>query len=97
MFFLLNPEFVVEEELSRWWLWDWGTCTAQAYNLPFLSPYFEALNSDFGHGVNFAASSAGARRVIYRGCPFTLPIQLQQYRRFKLTTLSTGMYVPKPC
>jgi hypothetical protein len=91
MFFLLNPEFVVEEELSRWWLWDWGTAQA------FLSPYFEALNSDFRHGVNFAASSAGARRVIYRGCPFTLPIQLQQYRRFKLTTLSTGMYVPKPC
>ncbi|KAH9553730.1 hypothetical protein CY35_08G026900 [Sphagnum magellanicum] len=68
----------------------------QAYNLPFLSPYFEALNSDFRHGVNFAASSAGARRVIYRGCPFTLPIQLQQYRRFKLTTLSTDLEVRSP-
>uniref|UniRef100_A0A7N0UFU2 Uncharacterized protein n=1 Tax=Kalanchoe fedtschenkoi TaxID=63787 RepID=A0A7N0UFU2_KALFE len=62
---------------------------AQAFGIPFLSPYLQSIGSEFRHGANFATL---ASTVLYPQTslyvsglsPFCLGIQLRQLKHFKL-------------
>ncbi|XP_020276273.1 GDSL esterase/lipase At1g09390-like isoform X2 [Asparagus officinalis] len=54
-------------------------------NISYLSPYLESLGSDFKHGANFAIS--GAATQAYATNPFSLPVQVLQFLRFKSRSL----------
>ncbi|PHU09535.1 GDSL esterase/lipase [Capsicum chinense] len=61
---------------------------AQAFNLPFLSPYLKSIGSDYKHGVNFATLASTVRlpqtSLFVTGVsPFSLEIQLRQMQEFK--------------
>ncbi|CAA6653896.1 unnamed protein product [Spirodela intermedia] len=50
----------------------------------YLSPYLEALGSDFAGGANFAI---GGARTLPRNVPFSLSIQVLQFLRFRSRSL----------
>ncbi|KAF0901751.1 hypothetical protein E2562_006217 [Oryza meyeriana var. granulata] len=63
-------------------------------NMSYLSPYLEALGSDFTNGANFAISGAATGP---RNTAFSLHIQVQQFLHFKQRSLelaSHGESVP---
>ncbi|CAL5339933.1 unnamed protein product [Camellia sinensis] len=62
---------------------------AQALGLPFLSPYLQSIGSDYRHGANFATSASTVllpkSSLFVSGLsPFTLAIQLNQMKHFKV-------------
>ncbi|CAM6117758.1 unnamed protein product [Calypogeia fissa] len=59
---------------------------ATALKMPFLDPYVKGVGSNFRRGANFAA--AGARATNETGeTPFSLSVQLNQFREFKRNVL----------
>ena len=48
--------------------------------MSYLSPYLEALGSDFTGGANFAVSGSA---TLPRSAPFSLHVQVQQFLHFK--------------
>uniref|UniRef100_J3KZF7 Uncharacterized protein n=1 Tax=Oryza brachyantha TaxID=4533 RepID=J3KZF7_ORYBR len=66
----------------------------ESLNMSYLSPYLEALGTDFTNGANFAISGAGTAP---RNTAFSLHIQVQQFLHFKQRSLelaSRGEAVP---
>ncbi|XP_059318203.1 GDSL esterase/lipase At4g01130-like [Lycium ferocissimum] len=62
---------------------------AQAFGLPFVSPYLQSIGSDFKHGANFATSASTVlmpqTSLFVSGVsPFYLDVQLQQFKEFKV-------------
>lgn len=61
---------------------------AQAFGLPFLSPYLQSIGSDYKHGANFATLASTVRlpttSLFVSGVsPFSLGIQLNQMKHFR--------------
>ncbi|KAL6627829.1 hypothetical protein ACP70R_031555 [Stipagrostis hirtigluma subsp. patula] len=56
----------------------------ESLNTSYLSPYLEALGSDFTGGANFAISGAS---TLPRNVPFSLHVQVQQFLHFKQRSL----------
>ncbi|KAF7003414.1 hypothetical protein CFC21_018730 [Triticum aestivum] len=56
----------------------------ESLNMSYLSPYMEALGSDFGDGANFAIAGSG---TLPRDRPFALHVQVQQFTHFKQRSL----------
>ncbi|XP_062209877.1 GDSL esterase/lipase At1g09390-like [Phragmites australis] len=56
----------------------------ESLNMSYLSPYLEALGSDFTGGANFAISGA---TTLPANAPFALHVQLQQFLHFKQRSL----------
>uniref|UniRef100_A0ACD5YXT8 Uncharacterized protein n=1 Tax=Avena sativa TaxID=4498 RepID=A0ACD5YXT8_AVESA len=56
----------------------------ESLNMSYLSPYMEALGSDFSNGANFAVSGSTA---VPRDRPFALHVQVQQFIHFKQRSL----------
>lgn len=52
--------------------------------MSYLSPYLEALGSDFSNGANFAISGSA---TLPRDRPFALHVQAQQFLHFKQRSL----------
>nr|CAB3473061.1 unnamed protein product [Digitaria exilis] len=52
----------------------------ESLNMSYLSPYLEALGSDFTGGANFAISGSS---TLPRSVPFSLHVQVQQFIHFK--------------
>lgn len=52
--------------------------------MSYLSPYLEALGSDFSGGANFAISGSS---TLPRNVPFALHVQVQQFLHFKQRSL----------
>ncbi|XP_039847479.1 GDSL esterase/lipase LIP-4-like isoform X2 [Panicum virgatum] len=52
----------------------------ESLNMSYLSPYLEALGSDFTGGANFAVSGSA---TLPRSAPFSLHVQVQQFLHFK--------------
>lgn len=66
----------------------------ESLNMSYLSPYLEALGSDFSNGANFAISGS---TTMPRDRPFALHVQVQQFLHFKqrsLELVSRGEGVP---
>ncbi|KAL5227206.1 hypothetical protein ABZP36_015471 [Zizania latifolia] len=66
----------------------------ESLNMSYLSPYMEALGSDFSNGANFAISGAATEP---RNTAFSLHVQVQQFVHFKQRSLqlaSRGEAVP---
>ncbi|CAM6126610.1 unnamed protein product [Calypogeia fissa] len=60
---------------------------ATALKMPFLDPYVKGVGSNFRRGANFAAG--GARATNETGdTPFSLSVQLNQFREFKRDVLN---------
>ena len=57
--------------------------SAEGLGKPFLSPYLQAVDSNFTHGANFASSGATAKNTRSYISPFNLQIQVNQYKVFK--------------
>ncbi|EXB52721.1 GDSL esterase/lipase [Morus notabilis] len=62
---------------------------AQALGLPFLSPYLQSIGSDFRHGANFATLAStvllpNTSLFVTGISPFSLAIQLNQMKEFKV-------------
>ncbi|KAJ8573105.1 hypothetical protein K7X08_009616 [Anisodus acutangulus] len=62
---------------------------AQAFGLPFLSPYLRSIGSDYRHGANFATLASTVRLpqtglFVSGVSPFSLQIQLGQMKEFKV-------------
>ncbi|KAL3649579.1 hypothetical protein CASFOL_005982 [Castilleja foliolosa] len=62
---------------------------AQSLGLPFLSPYLKSIGSDYRHGANFATLASTVRlpqtSLFVTGLsPFSLAIQLNQMKQFKV-------------
>jgi hypothetical protein len=61
--------------------------------MSYLSPYLEALGSDFSNGANFAMSGS---TTMPRDRPFALHVQVQQFLHFKqrsLDLITHGSYL----
>uniref|UniRef100_A0ACD5WNU1 Uncharacterized protein n=2 Tax=Avena sativa TaxID=4498 RepID=A0ACD5WNU1_AVESA len=56
----------------------------ESLNMSYLSPYMEALGSDYSNGANFAVSGSTA---VPRDRPFALHVQVQQFIHFKQRSL----------
>lgn len=56
----------------------------ESLNTSYLSPYLEALGSDFTGGANFAISGSA---TLPRSVPFALHVQVQQFLHFKQRSL----------
>uniref|UniRef100_A0A1D1Z6V9 GDSL esterase/lipase At1g09390 n=1 Tax=Anthurium amnicola TaxID=1678845 RepID=A0A1D1Z6V9_9ARAE len=56
----------------------------ESLNMAYLSPYLEALGSDFRNGANFAISGSS---TMPRNVPFSLLIQVLQFLRFRSRSL----------
>ncbi|XP_078171836.1 GDSL esterase/lipase LIP-4-like [Carex rostrata] len=56
----------------------------ESLNTTYLSPYLEALNSNFSNGANFAISGSS---TLPRNVPFALFIQIEQFLHFKSRSL----------
>lgn len=61
---------------------------AEAFGLPYLSPYLQSIGSDYTHGANFATSASTVllptTSFFVSGLsPFALTIQLRQMEQFK--------------
>lgn len=56
----------------------------ESLNMSYLSPYLEALGSDFSNGANFAIAGAA---TMPRDRPFALHVQVQQFLHFKQRSL----------
>ncbi|MQM06863.1 hypothetical protein Taro_039696 [Colocasia esculenta] len=56
----------------------------QSLNMRYLSPYLEALGSDFRTGANFAIAGSA---TLPRNVPFSLVIQVLQFLRFRARSL----------
>ncbi|CAO2173792.1 unnamed protein product [Urochloa humidicola] len=52
----------------------------ESLNMSYLSPYLEALGTDFTGGANFAISGSS---TLPRNVPFSLHVQVQQFLHFK--------------
>lgn len=55
---------------------------AQGLGKPFLSPYLQAVDSNFTEGANFASSGATATSIFFIS-PFSLNVQVNQFKVFK--------------
>ncbi|VAH51406.1 unnamed protein product [Triticum turgidum subsp. durum] len=67
---------------------------SESLNMSYLSPYMEALGSDFSNGANFAIAGSG---TLPRDRPFALHVQVQQFVHFKqrsLQLISQGEKAP---
>lgn len=80
---------------------------AQAFGLPFLSPYLQSLGSDFRHGANYASDAGTVLKpntslYVTGISPFYLGVQYKEMKDFKvrvLDLLSKGKhldYLPTP-
>ncbi|GLT79728.1 hypothetical protein SLA2020_512050 [Shorea laevis] len=63
---------------------------AQGLGLPFLSPYLQSIGSDFRHGANYATLAStvllpNTSLFVTGISPFSLAIQLNQMKEFKVT------------
>lgn len=61
---------------------------AQAFGLPFISPYLQSIGSDYRHGANFATLAStvllpNTSLFVTGISPFSLAIQLNQMKQFK--------------
>jgi len=56
----------------------------ESLNMSYLSPYLEAVGSDFTGGANFAISGSS---TLPRNVPFALHVQVQQFLHLKLRSL----------
>ncbi|CAM0881134.1 unnamed protein product [Alopecurus aequalis] len=66
----------------------------ESLNMSYLSPYLEALGSDFSNGANFAIAGS---TTMPRDRPFALHVQVQQFLHFKqrsLQLITHGENVP---
>jgi len=76
---------------------------AQAFGLPFLSPYLQSLGSDFRHGANYASDAGTVLQpntslYVTGISPFYLAVQYNQMLDFKvrvLDLLSKGITIVK--
>lgn len=62
---------------------------AQALGLPFLSPYLQSIGSDYRHGANYATLAStvllpNTSLFVTGISPFSLAIQLNQMKEFKV-------------
>ncbi|CAN0884629.1 GDSL esterase/lipase At4g01130 [Linum grandiflorum] len=72
--------------------------------MPFLSPYLQSIGSDYRQGANFATLAStvllpNTSLFVTGISPFSLAIQLNQMKQFKLQTLhfhSTTTNLPSP-
>ncbi|CAN0884631.1 GDSL esterase/lipase At4g01130, partial [Linum grandiflorum] len=77
---------------------------AEAMGMPFLSPYLQSIGSDYRQGANFATLAStvllpNTSLFVTGISPFSLAIQLNQMKQFKLQTLhfhSTTTNLPSP-
>ncbi|CAN1161908.1 GDSL esterase/lipase At4g01130 [Linum perenne] len=83
---------------------------AEALGIPFLSPYLQSIGSDYRHGANFATLAStvllpNTSLFVTGISPFSLAIQLNQMKQFKLQTVdfhsnsfpgSTSTNLPSP-
>ncbi|XP_057821692.1 GDSL esterase/lipase At4g01130 isoform X1 [Cryptomeria japonica] len=65
---------------------------AQAFGLPFLSPYLQSLGSDFRHGANYASDAGTVLQpntslYVTGISPFYLAVQFNQMKDFKVRAL----------
>ncbi|KAH9311366.1 hypothetical protein KI387_026401, partial [Taxus chinensis] len=65
---------------------------AQAFGLPFLSPYLQSLGSDFRHGANYASDAGtvlqpNTSQYVTGISPFYLGVQYTQMKDFKFRAL----------
>ncbi|MQL75154.1 hypothetical protein Taro_007525 [Colocasia esculenta] len=74
---------------------------AQAIGIPFLSPYLQSIGSNYKHGANYATAASTVllpnTSVFVSGIsPFSLAIQLNQMKQFKVRALelSPKGYLP---
>lgn len=74
-----EAEFLISGMLLR-------LLSATALRIPFLDPYGKGVGSNFRRGVNFASSGARATNGT-ASSPFSLSIQLYQFREFKREVL----------
>lgn len=58
--------------------------TGESLNMSYLSPYLEAVGSDFTGGANFAISGS---TTLPRNVPFALHVQVQQFLHLKQRSL----------
>ncbi|CAN1218916.1 GDSL esterase/lipase At4g01130 [Linum perenne] len=86
------------------------TWAAEALGIPFLSPYLQSIGSDYRHGANFATLAStvllpNTSLFVTGISPFSLAIQLNQMKQFKLQTVdfhsnsfpgSTSTNLPSP-
>ncbi|PKA63616.1 GDSL esterase/lipase [Apostasia shenzhenica] len=68
---------------------------AQAFGLPFLSPYLQSIGSDFLHGANFATLAStvllpNTSLFVTGISPFSLAIQLNQMKELRQRVLEMG-------
>eukprot|EP01018_Ginkgo_biloba_P009744 Gb_07749 [translate_table: standard] len=61
----------------------------EALHLPFLSSYLESVASNFGHGANFACAGSTVTSALnaFTVNPFSLNVQVDQFKRFKARVL----------
>ncbi|XP_024531379.1 GDSL esterase/lipase At3g26430 [Selaginella moellendorffii] len=62
---------------------------SEALGIPYLSPYFQSVGSNYTYGVNFATAGATSQAVTYIS-PFSLNVQLNQFREFKQRVLASN-------
>ncbi|PIA34473.1 hypothetical protein AQUCO_03700027v1 [Aquilegia coerulea] len=68
---------------------------AQAFGLPFISPYLQSIGSNYRHGVNYATLAStvllpNTSLFVSGISPFYLDIQLNQMKAFKARVLEDG-------
>jgi hypothetical protein len=66
-----------------------GERAGESLNMSYLSPYLEALGSDFSNGANFAISGS---TTMPRDKPFALHVQVQQFLHFKQRSLELNSH-----
>jgi hypothetical protein len=66
-----------------------GERAGESLNMSYLSPYLEALGSDFSNGANFAISGS---TIMPRDKPFALHVQVQQFLHFKQRSLELNSH-----
>ena len=70
----------------------YGNWAAQAFGLPFLSPYLQSIDSDFRHGANYASNAGtvlkpNTSQYVTGISPFYLGVQYKQMLDFKVRVL----------
>ncbi|XP_068664282.1 GDSL esterase/lipase At4g01130-like [Aristolochia californica] len=61
---------------------------ALAWRFPLVEPYFSNIVPNYRHGINFAVAGATARNVT-EPVPFYLPLQTDQFVRFKRNVIAS--------
>ncbi|KAF6150243.1 hypothetical protein GIB67_000117 [Kingdonia uniflora] len=62
---------------------------ASKWGFPFIKPYFDNIVPNYRHGINFAVAAATAGNITEADVPFCLPMQTDQFVRFKRRVYAT--------